>query len=352
MNKKGDPKGLSKQLSIMFSLFMRLLLGGNFDYQDIVTEYGVSRDTAFKYIHDLDLICQNLNDEFDISYQFTKDRHGRCSLQTSDESLLSFKEVLIVMEALLAGRFLATDDLKMIRDKLLSPFVKRNYQQELVLKELFARDLSDYTPVGYPLDLSVADIIYTALATKHKVKFEYYPPGRKPHTTIVKPIDLFIDKYYVYLHASQDDSDELRLYRLDRTGGVELLAETFTDMRPVGDPGNRQRLINAFTGSNARIQTIKLFCKARAVEYVLDEFPDSKIEATYDKNKVKHPRRKNDPYILENEEYALVSASVRGLEGSKHWILSQGDRVKVVAPLELKEMVQDALKATLKLYKD
>jgi len=87
----------------MFSLFMRLLLGGSFDYQTIVTEYGVSRDTAFKYINELEALCLALTDEFDVAYQFTKDKHGRCTLQTSDESLLSFKEVLIVMEALLAS---------------------------------------------------------------------------------------------------------------------------------------------------------------------------------------------------------------------------------------------------------
>ena len=351
MIKKNTSKGPSKQLSIMFSLFMRLLLGGSFDYQTIVTEYGVSRDTAFKYINELEALCLALTDEFDVAYQFTKDKHGRCTLQTSDESLLSFKEVLIVMEALLAGRFLATDDIKMFRDKLLSPFVKRSPQQNLALKEIFARDMSDYTPVEYPLDLSIADVVYDAIVTKHKVKFEYYPPGRAPHTAIVKPVDIFIDKYYVYLHASKDDSDELRLYRLDRTGGIELLAETFTDERPIGDSGNRQRLINAFAGPNARIQTIKLFCKARAVEYVLDEFPNSKIEATYDKNKVKHLRRKNDPYILENDEYALVSATVKGLEGSKHWILSQADRVKVVEPVELSQMVQRSLTAAVEQYK-
>lgn len=54
MIKKITSKGPSKQLSVMFSLFMRLLLGGSFDYQTIVTEYGVSRDTAFNTMFSID----------------------------------------------------------------------------------------------------------------------------------------------------------------------------------------------------------------------------------------------------------------------------------------------------------
>lgn len=189
---------------------------------------------------------------------------------------------------------------------------------------------------GIILDFSVLreggqaalQMLQTAAARKHVVRFTYTNNNGETRTHSVEPIAVVYRWYAWYLLAYSRVKNDYRTYKLVRMQDLEISEQTFTKKHaPAGT------ILQEMEKTDARQYTdILLRCKgiviSRAIEYlkgtVVEEFPngDALMKLT----------------VVENEHFWLGT------------LLSFGDHAEILEPRELRDRLKDAALKIVSLY--
>lgn len=191
----------------------------------------------------------------------------------------------------------------------------------------------------------IIDMLDEAISAKQQVRFKYRTSkidkeNKKSYTTkvfVVSPYALIWKDDRYYLVCNKDSHDNLMNLRLDRIRNITPLD---TPARPVCecseykeefDPADySSKMFNMFSG---RVDTVTLRCHLDLREQILDRFGTSV------------PLMAVDIWHFETNVEAAVS------DGFVSWIMQFGDRIKVMLPQYLADMVREKARKIAEIYK-
>lgn len=381
---------MAKKDTIAFKFTVRLLTGGTFTKDELIAEYArnnqdkqpsehtvtnLIRTIRTDYLGTLNellwdssdptaVMTETNSDEIAPLFELKQEALGGITkyyLAAKSFYMLSFEDVLIILESLMANRFLTEQEIKRMRNRLLSPLLidktgsshpKFDHLPKNVAK-LLNDKLKDYKPVQGTPSLAKIEQLQRAILNNERLNISYSSHGHHHASIMVDPLYIFVDKYYMYLFALVDNGEQ-RIFRVDKIG-AEITKSTVprtSDEQYLKDNAkvSRQHLINANIGRSGedREITITLRCAGQTAEYVLDQFPTAEITRVKSaQGNLKFTHQLRD---LQNDDTVWIEADILSLDGALPWILSQGNRVKVEAPTQLQERVVASLQAALEIY--
>ena len=331
-------------------------LNDHFDLEKGSQNEKSKKRKAQRWMDDLAQIFNKLD-----RYEVIKSEQDRAyKLQIVDQAALNFQQILLMVEALLAGRFLAKDDLVQISHALLDQPLKNQRQQnsKKFIEHTLNEKISHYQPVAETVDIEETYQIYQAIMEKAAVEFRYSTPSKKQDSVKkVDPWTIFFNDHYLYLAATEHEEHPnvaYKLYRLDRIFDVKITKnKAYLDNQPQ---------VNYVQSANKGVNeagpyTVKFNCwHPYNIAIVLDKLPHAKIVKGYTalgQEKDLSQAGLVDAYAFKMGEYATIEAKVYGdqkTDSTKNLMLSLGKDAQVLAPEALAASIKADLKAAYQRY--
>ena len=312
----------------VLELFFRGLRGEDITVKNLAAEYNVSTKSISRDINDLKAFLADHralvgNTELQYSYQ------EKCYRLYMDEFLTS-KELFALIEVLIGARAFSKLELLALVEKM-KRFTTPSDRPKL--SELIRKELYHYPEVKHDCE-SVQAVLWqliSCIADKREISIEYYRADRKWVTHRLRPASVMFNEFYFYLIAFNTEGtlDKPLYFRVDRIKRITEHRKKFTSLdAPAFNEGLlRQRSLFMWLG---KLRTIRFEFTGSAIQAVLDKLPTARV-------------------IERNGRTYTVEAEVYG-DGIKMWILSQGHRMKVIAPDDFVEEMKAEITAMSKIY--
>ena len=313
----------------LLEIFFRLLRGESLSVQKIANEYKISTKGVSRDINDLKAFFAD-----------HRELVGNTELKYSNQSkayhlymdeFLTNRELFALIEIIIGARAFSKEELLTLTNKLkgFTTATDRPMLSDLIRKELY-----HYTEIKHECD-SVQDTLWklaSCITEKKEITVDYYRADRALKTHRIRPTSLMFTDYYFYLIAfnTEGDPDKPLYFRVDRIKHITEHRQHFTnDDAPEFDEGLlRQRSLFMWPG---KLRTIRFEFTGSAIQAILDKLPTARI-------------------IERNGRTYTVEAEVYG-DGIKMWLLSQGRRVKVIAPDDFVEEMKKEITAMANSYR-
>ncbi len=188
------------------------------------------------------------------------------------------------------------------------------------------------------------DALDTAIKTGRKVRLKYAKRKLDPKFTaqeeikefVLSPYALIWSNDHYYLVANNGKYDNLMNVRIDRIHNVELTEEPARHFSEVSEyktsfdsADYASKVFNMFSG---KPETAELKCSVDLIEEIVDRFGENAVL-----------RRSGEEYFLLREEMSIN-------DGLVSWIMQFGDKIEVVRPAALREMVKAKAEKIAGLY--
>ena len=313
----------------LLEIFFRLLRGESLSVQKIANEYKISTKSVSRDINDLKAFFAD-----------HRELVGNTELKYSNQSkayhlymdeFLTNRELFALIEIIIGARAFSKEELLTLTNKLkgFTTATDRPMLSDLIRKELY-----HYTEIKHECD-SVQDTLWklaSCITEKKEITVDYYRADRALKTHRIRPTSLMFTDYYFYLIAfnTEGGPDKPLYFRVDRIKHITEHRQHFTnDDAPEFDEGLlRQRSLFMWPG---KLRTIRFEFTGSAIQAILDKLPTARI-------------------IERNGRTYTVEAEVYG-DGIKMWLLSQGRRVKVIAPDDFVEEMKKEITAMANSYR-
>jgi predicted DNA-binding transcriptional regulator YafY len=178
-------------------------------------------------------------------------------------------------------------------------------------------------------------VLHKAIKNRNCVYIEYISK-RSRSAKIIHPNKLVFKQSYWYLYAFCEDNQEFRLFKVNRIVSYKIMGENF-NCKSVEKIDFRK---DFGTGLFSSQDPTVLFEVILEYEVTNEFFLTDKIDAKFFHR------------IIDVEENGQIIFSVSDLEWAANLVFSLQDKVKVIAPLELKEAIKTRIKRINELYKD
>ena len=313
----------------LLEIFFRLLRGESLSVQKIANEYKISTKSVSRDINDLKA-CFADHRELVGNTELKYSNQSKAYHLYMDEFLTN-RELFALIEIIIGARAFSKEELLTLTNKLkgFTTATDRPMLSDLIRKELY-----HYTEIKHECD-SVQDTLWklaSCITEKKEITVDYYRADRALKTHRIRPTSLMFTDYYFYLIAfnTEGDPDKPLYFRVDRIKHITEHRQHFTnDDAPEFDEGLlRQRSLFMWPG---KLRTIRFEFTGSAIQAILDELPTARI-------------------IERNGRTYTVEAEVYG-DGIKMWLLSQGRRVKVIAPDDFVEEMKKEITAMANSYR-
>ena len=248
-------------------------------------------------------------------------------------------EVRLLVDAVSSAGFITPNKTKELLEKL-ETLVSKNQANELVSQVYIDSDVKcDNEEIYY-----VIDFLHEAILNKKMVKFSYKrrnidKENHKSYTEKifrVSPYALIWKNDHYYLVCNNAKYDNLMNLRLDRIRRISMLDEDARDVSEVSDyeetfnvADYSAQMFNMFSGKKG---TVRLLCHLDIREEIMDRF-GTKIPLT--------------AVDMDHFEPTIGAAISDGLVS---WIMSFGDKIKVIEPAELADAVKDKAETISEMY--
>lgn len=313
----------------LLEIFFRLLRGESLSVQKIANEYKISTKSVSRDINDLKAFFAD-----------HRELVGNTELKYSNQSkayhlymdeFLTNRELFALIEIIIGARAFSKEELLTLTNKLKGFTTATDLP---MLSDLIRKELYHYTEIKHECD-SVQDTLWklaSCITEKKEITVDYYRADRALKTHRIRPTSLMFTDYYFYLIAfnTEGDPDKPLYFRVDRIKHITEHRQHFTnDDAPEFDEGLlRQRSLFMWP---EKLRTIRFEFTGSAIQAILDKLPTARI-------------------IERNGRTYTVEAEVYG-DGIKMWLLSQGRRVKVIAPDDFVEEMKKEITAMANSYR-
>ncbi len=249
-------------------------------------------------------------------------------------------QVRLLIDAVSSAGFITPKKTQELIEKLES-LVSENQAKNLVSQVYIDTDKKcDNEEIYY-----IIDALNDAIIKKQKVKFEYKrrtidKKNKKSYTKkihTVSPYALIWKDDHYYLVCNNDKYNNLSNLRLDRIRKIQSLEIPVRDISEVSEykgtidiSDYSSKMFNMFTGECV---DVKLLCDLDIREEVMDRFGSSV------------PLNAVDTSHFETTIKATLS------DGFVSWVMQYGDKVKIIEPKALADMVRKKAKLIYDLYK-
>lgn len=259
------------------------------------------------------------------------------SERTTERDMQSIRDLLLIevkFDRAKNGYYIDEESQKTF-DEWLSFF--ELYQTAKVINETLLKsadniDYIDFDRNKQLINERILSELLTATFEKQKVRMEYHSFW-KSETNIYdfQPylIKQYQNRWYVF---GTINNEEFRTFGLDRIVGLTVLKETF---KPISKkPKNYFDDIIGMIYSTSEVQPVILSYEAHQGKYI--------------KTQPLHP---SQTILIDNEKELRIQLNIRINYELEEQILKQGEKVKVIEPIELKELIKNRITSALEKYK-
>jgi len=328
----------------VLDLYERLCSGKIINKSEEAQRFGVDERSIQRDIDDIRAFLDEraIADAGD-TRQIVYDRQKKGFLLSGYQSpLMTNSEILAVSKILLESRAFTKKEMSTVLDKLIAGCVPMKNMK--LVTDLLANEKFHYVELSHPAGIQekLWDI-GNDIQQRHLMRIRYTKQGDNPApvTRVVEPVSILFSEYYFYLNAyivvQQADGryehkyDYPAIFRIDRIDTYELMDERFSlpYANRFQEGEFRKRVQFMYPG---RLEKIRFRYTGKSVDAILDRLPTAKI-------------------LSQAEQNFEIEAEVYG-KGIVMWLLSQEERVEVIAPAHLRDKMRDTLLKMLELYRD
>ncbi|MBP1948948.1 helix-turn-helix transcriptional regulator [Virgibacillus litoralis] len=271
-------------------------------------------------------------DDMDFEIVQNKGKFGKI-LFSHQARLFETYQLRLIIDAILSARFITTNEKEKLIQKV-KELTSKHIAKTLPEPILFDQSANiDYELVKINIDCVHRAIsegkVLTYQYGKFNVKkeFEYHRNGDFYH---VEPYALIWQNDYYYLIGRFQDTNELRHYRLDRIRHIEVSEKHFTKCE-----FNLQEYVN---------QSFHMF--AGEEMWMKIRFHNSMVNVVLDRFGQEADIKEMD------EDHFMLTTKVKLSDGLINWILTWGNKAKVLSPDHLVEKMKDKINQMSEVYKD
>jgi predicted DNA-binding transcriptional regulator YafY len=310
-------------------IYEKLIAGDGIVRKELADYFDVSKKTIKRDLKEIDRYFKEVDSNYHDNY-INYDYQNKAYFLEDNKLDLTQKEILAIVKVILESRAFCKSETKKIINKLITK-VPLNLQDDI--KEIIANELYHYSELEHQSKL--LDLIWNiSLAVKENrvIQLKYNSLSKDNLVERkIEPMGLMFSEYYFYLiahHYGQKDDFKIT-YRLDRIEDFKISTEhykvNYTDRFQEGE--FRKRIQFMYPG---KLMKIKFKFWGDSIEAVLDRLPTAKIV-----------NKENEKYIVEAEVFG---------EGVTMWLLSQGDKLEVIGPENLRRNLTRIVKKLNKIY--
>jgi len=282
---------------------------------------GVAEETVSDYIRTLKKLGYPIIYNYETGgYEFYREDY------TDLDNSFTLEEVIFLLLALDSVQSIDREDIHNLKRKLLS-LLPEEMRQEV--KEVIER-LSVGNSVGEGKLISLGKI-QQAILDEKKINLIYESAvANNPSTKQVIPYAVTWQRDKCYLIGSEEGSEEIINYRLDRIKDLNLTEEKG---KLPEDFNLEDYLAETWRMFSGEPQEVVLKFSREIETLVTDNFAADYYEI-----------------IEETKGSFTIQTTVRGLEGLKIWLLSLGTQVKVIKPESLKKELLKTAQGLVEQY--
>lgn len=178
-------------------------------------------------------------------------------------------------------------------------------------------------------------VLHKAIKNQNCIYLEYISK-RSRSERIIHPHKLVYKQSCWYLYAFCEDKQEFRLFKVNRIANYQIMDESFNCKLVEKIDFRKDFGIGLFSSQDST----SLFEVILEYEAANEFFLTDRIDAKFFHR------------ISSEEEKGQIRFPVSDLEWAANLVFSLQDKVKVIAPLELKEIIKIRIKRINELYKD
>lgn len=313
---------MSGSATRQLTIYQTLLTGAPVTKKDLVERFDVDERSIQRDISNIRNFIAEENLELELEYR----RSTKAYQLVGKTQTFGKAHVLALVKILLASRAFNKDETEQLIELLLA---RLDPGEQRELNWIIKNEQSNYLPLTSATELLKPLWDFSLYIVRSQAVDITYTKqrGEKVTRTIVPKAVIFSD-YYFYVVSYNPKYDNDLFYRLDRIKdwypSDEKIKIEHKDRYEDGKlrkkiqymtPGDQKKIRFEFTG---------------ILEAALDRFPMSKV--------------------IENDgKKALLEVETID-QGAKMWLLSQGQRVKIVSPADFKNEMQAEIKAMLDNY--
>lgn len=253
--------------------------------------------------------------------------------------LFQLPEVKLLADAMHSANFITQKKTDELMEKICTlcsePQAKYVQNQELNYNSLKCTNEEIYYTM---------DVINKAIMQNRQIKFTYSKKRLDSESKkveiverehIVNPYSTIWDNSYYYLVSNNPKYNNLMHTRIDRMKKVSIVKKPIRDFSQVSSElsdgkSYRSKIFNMYSGEVMQTQI-------RFDTEVLEQFID---------------RFGNDEKIITNKDKLMITTNCAVSEGLVTWLMRFGDKVEVIMPLQLIEMVKKRAYAIVQLYEN
>lgn len=329
--------------SRILDMYERLCAGKTLNKSEEALRFGIDERSVQRDIDDIRAYLAELSISSGDDRQVVYDRQKKGFLLSGYQSpLMTNSEILAVSKILLESRAFTKKDMSAILDKLISGCVPQKNMK--LVSDLLANEKFHYVELTNPA--GIQDKLWdigSDIQQRHLLEISYQKQGADAGSAvirIVEPVSILFSEYYFYLNAYIVEAtdgkythkyDYPAIFRVDRIADYRLLDQTFSlpYANRFQEGEFRKRVQFMYPG---RLQSIRFRYTGASVDAILDRLPTAKV-------------------LSKDEEAFIVEAEGYG-NGIVMWLLSQGDRVDVLAPESLRLTMKETLLRILEKYQE
>lgn len=249
-------------------------------------------------------------------------------------------EVRLLIDAVTSAGFITPKKTQNLVEKL-EALVSKNQAKSLVTQVYFDSNTKcDNEEIYY-----IIDALHKAIMNKQKVKFVYKRrnidvENKKSYTEktfTVSPYALIWKEDHYYLVCNNQKYDNIMNLRVDRMKKVQLLDEPSRPVCEVSEYKNTfdvadysQKMFDMFSGETAKMRIV---VNLELREEIMDRF-GARV-----------------PMLAYDSKHFETTIDVAVSEGLISWLMSFGNKIKVLEPQSIANAVQNRAKEILEAYK-
>ncbi len=332
-------RGFPKNARIL-SMYVRFCEGRTVSKAAEAKRFGVDERSIQRDIDDIRAFLDERGADGD-TRAIVYDRTKKGFVMTGAEpSMMTNSEILAVSKILLESRAFTKRELNAVLDKMLAGCVPLCNMK--LVSDLIANEKYHYVELHHKE--YIQDKLWTIGSDIHEhqlvsLRYARANAPRESIKRIVEPVAILFSEYYFYLNAFIVEKDRQgkyvhkydypAIFRIDRIKNYKRMDEKFkvSYANRFEEGEFRKRIQFMFAG---RLMKIQLKYYGDNPEAILDRLPTACVTEQYDHE-----------YIIEAEAFG---------KGILMWLLSQGSRVEVLRPVNLREEMKDTISRMLERY--
>ncbi|WP_145452974.1 helix-turn-helix transcriptional regulator [Staphylococcus hominis] len=304
----------------VLDLYLKFMAGQRLTKLEIkdILEHKSER-TVQRYIADLNTFFENKNKNKKIVMNQTDKKY---ELIRNDHVSFDKEQLLAILKILIASRGLSKEEIQHVITRLKQQVSDENYK---IIEKAIKSEMIHYVHMnhGEPLFHKLWEL-NELIQQEKTIEFEYFNAMNRGRIHNIKPMYITYSELYFYL-VGINEKEQVIIFRVDRIQEFKVTDDKFkvtedkfkVPHSPYIREGELKKRIYFMYGGEWKKVVFEF--NGGIIESVLDRFPTAKlIKKDYIHNRF------------------TVEIEVIG-DGILMWFLSQGARVKVLSPIDLKQ---------------